>query len=160
MILSEITFKQHKIDGKRSPHKVLLFIIALDAYMNGKERYLDFETYLYPKLYNLLLEIGISKPKPEYPFWRMQNDGFWDVIYKGDINANKSGDVTKAALIARDAKGGFCKDLFSQAKAMTDVEYEKVINYLISHHLDLSNSEIVKIRNYFNIFTQIRKKAS
>lgn len=151
MVLNEIVFRQHKINGKRSPHKVLLFIIALEAYMNGKERYLGFEDYIYPKLCNLLLIIGYSNPKPEYPFWRMQKDGFWDVIYKGTLNENKSGDITKSQLILSDAKGGFCRELFSQVILLTHSEYEVFIESLINNHLDLNNNEYIKLKNAFKL---------
>ena len=41
MNIDSIVIRQHKIAGKRSPHKPILLLLVIEAYINNKEQYLD-----------------------------------------------------------------------------------------------------------------------
>lgn len=100
--------------GQRAPHKPLLLLMALAAVAREDERLTPYPI-LAEKLTDLLNDFGAPRKSqhPEYPFWRLQNDGdFWEVpekqaakILRGD--RKRSGDVPPKVLIQAGAQGGF-----------------------------------------------------
>ncbi len=55
---------------------------------------------------------------PEYPFWRLQNDGIWEVISDQPLRARASNsDPRRSELLAKNAKGGFKAELFAALKS-------------------------------------------
>jgi putative restriction endonuclease len=94
---------------QRAPHKPLLVLIALARLQNGFFEDMLFTT-LAPQLAILLREFGPPRLSvhPEYPFWRLQQDGIWNVSADGPMESRKSNtDPKKSELIRRHAKGGF-----------------------------------------------------
>ena len=65
---------------QRAPHKPLLVLYALGRWGRGEQADLPFRE-LEPDLTGLLKEFGPPRQSyhPEYPFWRLQNDGVWTV---------------------------------------------------------------------------------
>ncbi len=67
------------------------------------------------KLKRLLETYGPRTPsevRPEYPFWRLQNDGLWKVRADGPIRTyGKGGDASRPDLIKKHARGGFGDDI-------------------------------------------------
>lgn len=65
--------------GVRAPHKPLLVLYAIGQLLQGKDGigFWDAE----PHLRNLLRTFGPPRrtPHPEEPFWRLRNDGVWEV---------------------------------------------------------------------------------
>ncbi|MFN8027120.1 MAG: HNH endonuclease [Acidimicrobiia bacterium] len=101
------SIRQWNRNGERAPHKPLLILTALaQLQQTGSStlRFADAE----PKLAQLLTEFGSphTKPTPEYPFNRLQNDGLW-VVDAGGIEV---GEV-KSKLRATNAAGSFTPDL-------------------------------------------------
>jgi putative restriction endonuclease len=66
--------------GQRAPHKPLLVLYALGRWSRGERDDLTFREAA-PDLTALLKEFGPPRQSyhPEYPFWRLQNDGVWAV---------------------------------------------------------------------------------
>ena len=67
--------------GKRAPHKPLLLLLALASVQRGEERLTSYDD-LHERLEQLLINYGPPRQSqhPEYPFWRLQNDGeFWEI---------------------------------------------------------------------------------
>ena len=62
---------------QRAPHKPLLLLYALARFSEGRRDLLFSEVE--PALRGLLDAFGAPRPAqhPEYPFWRLQNDGLW-----------------------------------------------------------------------------------
>jgi putative restriction endonuclease len=96
--------------GVRAPHKPLLLLLALARLARERtptSAALSFEETA-PLLARLLREFGPprSSVRPEYPFWRLQNDAagaVWQLRSRGRMpTPNRSGDVTAAGL--REAK--------------------------------------------------------
>ncbi len=120
------------------------------------DQYIDFEKYLYPKAYLLLELLGNSKPKPEYPFWRMQNDDIWEIKLLSSVTENSSGDVSKKQLFAAKAKGGLCFPLYNQAKNLSSEKYIVIVNNIVDNHID-ANVQIKQ--NIINYLLKLETKA-
>jgi putative restriction endonuclease len=63
-------------------------------------------------LTELLQEFGPWRDSthPEYPFWRLQNDGVWVVSSDGKMKPRRSNsDPPKSELLAHHARAGFAE---------------------------------------------------
>lgn len=98
--------------SERAPHKPLLGLLALGALSRG-EASLSFEQ-VEPKLAALLKEFGPTRKAyhPEYPFWRLQNDGLWVVTADEEMRSRTSNDDPPRSELRRaKAKGAFPEDV-------------------------------------------------
>jgi putative restriction endonuclease len=99
---------------QRAPHKILLLLMALAQLQRREGRWLSYAE-VEPKLKQLLADFGPPRQtaRPEYPFWRLQHDGIWEIPeadrLEKDLTA--SGDVKVRALRTHGAKGGFTEAL-------------------------------------------------
>lgn len=98
--------------SERAPHKPLLLLLALGLFSQGirKLPYVQYET----KLVELLREFGPSRRSlhPEYPFWRLRNDGVWEIEAQREMATRASNnDILKSELRAANAIGHFPADL-------------------------------------------------
>jgi putative restriction endonuclease len=136
----------------RAPHKPLLLLLALAAVQRGESRLMKYDE-IHRKLERLLRDFGPQRKSlhPEYPFWRLQNDGeFWDISEREQAIAERgerirTGDVPPKVLRKVNAHGGFTPQVHS---ALTDKR--SLVNDLVtsiikehfpaSYHADLLNS--------------------
>lgn len=49
-----------------------------------------------------------------HPFWRLQNDGIWEVRAHRQLAVNSSGDVSHADLMKYNARAGLIRPLYEQ----------------------------------------------
>jgi putative restriction endonuclease len=104
-----------KRDGQRAPHKPLLALYALGRCYRKESRltrYSDVD----PVLKRLLIEFGPTRKSyhPEYPFWRLQNDGIWQLRGAEKVaRPNTGGNVKRADLLRFDVRGGLTEELYS-----------------------------------------------
>jgi putative restriction endonuclease len=99
--------------GEAAPHKPLLLLLALKGVHDGAPSFVDFNTIERP-LRDLLRQFGPGRVHlhPEYPFWRLQNDGLWVVLDAESFPARQSNtDPPISALRSHHAQGGFPPDL-------------------------------------------------
>ena len=76
-----INTRQHQEDGRCSPHKPLLILLALAKLAQTGSSSLEWEE-IDAHLSSLLAEFGPSRksgPKPEYPFTRLRSDKVWEL---------------------------------------------------------------------------------
>lgn len=102
---------------ERAPNKPLLILLALGQLQSGNEK-LHFKT-LESKLTELLKEFGPARKvyHPEYPFWRLQNDGIWQLINAENVTARKGNtDAKKSELIRYDVIGNFTPEILEKLK--------------------------------------------
>jgi putative restriction endonuclease len=94
---------------QRAPHKPLLLLLALGRVQQGELRLLPYrKTDL--KLQSLLRDFGTERnsTRTEYPFWRLQNDGIWEIHDANKLEKRKSNtDALKSELLRYDINGGF-----------------------------------------------------
>ncbi|WP_417582586.1 phosphorothioated DNA-binding restriction endonuclease [Nitrincola sp.] len=103
---------------QRAPHKPLLLLFALASLQRNEPRLTNYSS-VHDQLGELLREFGPPRQSvhPEYPFWRLQNDGnFWDIPQRDAViqtrgNQIKTGDIPPSVLSQVDCKGGFSKPL-------------------------------------------------
>ena len=104
-----------KKGGQRAPHKPLLILLAISYCVQGNGRFTSFAE-INDKLKQLLIEFGPTRKsyRPEYPFWRLQHDGLWELT---NTNAFASqvgkGDAKKKDLISFDVHGGFSQEIYN-----------------------------------------------
>jgi putative restriction endonuclease len=98
---------------QRAPHKPLLVLYALGRWTRGDRSDIPFRDVA-PVLTELLKEFGPPRKSyhPEYPFWRLQNDGVWAVHTDGELLKRKGHtDPRKSELLAHDARAGFTDEV-------------------------------------------------
>jgi putative restriction endonuclease len=98
---------------QRAPHKPLLVLYALARWARGETDDVKLEA-AENELTTLLKEFGPPRKShhPEYPFWRLQNDGVWVVHADGKLKPRLGNtNPPRRELIARHARGGFSADV-------------------------------------------------
>lgn len=103
-----------KRGGERSPHKPLLVLLALSRVARGEDRLLRFREIEEP-LKSLLMKYGPSRRSyhPAYPFWRLQQDGFWEVDPSQGLTRRASNtDPLVSELRAKDVTAGFRSEVY------------------------------------------------
>ncbi len=104
-----------KRGGERAPHKPLLILFALSQCQRTNERFISY-TEIDNKLRDLLIEFGPTRKSyhPEYPFWRLQNDGIWELANIENVTARKgSTDAKKSELLKYNVRGGFNIEIYN-----------------------------------------------
>ena len=77
----------------RAPHKPLLAILTIGELLRGKGRLLPYSE-IDTKLGELLSEYGPRRTRhgTQFPFWRLQTDGIWEVSDAEKIRLTASGE--------------------------------------------------------------------
>jgi len=130
---------------ERAPHKPLLILLALGRVVRGEHRLAAFPD-VEEKLAHLLEEFGPPRQSvhPEYPFWRLQRDGLWEV--KGAENLpRRSGDKEplRSELREHGIPGGFLEEI---DRAFRDDPYlvaEAALAVLQNHFPESLHAEIL-----------------
>lgn len=94
-------------------HKPLLALLALGRLQRGESQLVEFAA-IETKLRDLLRSFGPSRKSyhPEYPFWRLQNDGVWNVTADGELEVRASNTDPKLSELRRlHARGGFVAEI-------------------------------------------------
>jgi putative restriction endonuclease len=101
---------------QRAPHKPLLLLYALGRCLRGEGRLIAYSD-VEQDLKKLLQEFGPPRRShhPEYPFWRLQTDGLWELPDAQNLKSRKSrSDITKTQLLENDVHGGLKEDVYRQ----------------------------------------------
>ena len=98
--------------GVRAPHKPLLVLFAIGKLLRGEGRLIPFAE-VDENLGNLLREYGPKRSRyvTEFPFWRLQNDGIWEIPGADKIGQTPGGDAKKGDLVRYNVSGGFTEDI-------------------------------------------------
>jgi putative restriction endonuclease len=130
---------------ERAPHKPLLALYALGAWSRGERDAIPFKR-VDPDLTELLKEFGPQRQSqhPEYPFWRLQNDGVWVVNANGPMTPRQSStDAKKSELLAKDATGAFSPEVQTALRAEPDLVPEIATRLLESHFPESIHPDIL-----------------
>lgn len=133
-----IAFEQIKTwrrGGERAPHKPLLLLLAIGRLLNSNPRLEEFSSYE-EIMRDLLSKYGPPRKAihPEYPFWRLQADGLWEVRPNAGLQLRKSNrDPLKSELLEKRVRGGFKEDVWSALKS-DPVLMKRVVQILITKH--------------------------
>ena len=123
--------------GQRAPHKPLLLLMTLARVQRGESRLAPFASIEEP-LTTLLREFGPQRQSyhPEFPFWRLQNDGdFWEVPERDTVHSalgdRQGGDVPKSILRDHGVSGGFSTDVDAYLR-----QHPELVNQLAARLLE------------------------
>ena len=132
-------------DGTRAPHKPLLVILAIGELLRGKGRQLPYSE-IDTKLGELLSEYGPRRTRQgtQYPFWRLQTDGIWEVADSEKIRLTDSGDPWKTDLIDYNVHGGFTVDIASRLQADSRLALDIIQRLLDGHFPDTWHEDILQ----------------
>ena len=132
--LGQITVWRRR--GQRAPNKPLLLLYALARIEQGKDRLFKYAEVHEP-LGDLLREFGPPRKvvHPEYPFWRLENDGVWQVEWPPplQVRERRTQDVSAARLIEEDVEAGFPPEVHSLLKDDPDLR-RRVARMLLDAH--------------------------
>jgi putative restriction endonuclease len=120
---------------QRAPHKPLLVLYALGRWARSDQADIPFGD-VDRDLTELLKEFGPPRQSyhPEYPFWRLQNDGVWAVASTVPLPTRQSNtDPPKSALLANAATGGFSEEVKAALRAAPALA-GKIAGLLLERH--------------------------
>lgn len=139
------TLNLFRKDGIRAPHKPLLVILAIGELLQGKGRLLPYSE-IDTRLGKLLSEYGSRRTRhgAVFPFWRLQNDGVWEVSNAEKVRQTKSGDAFKRDLISYNVRGGFTEEIASQLQNDSLLALEIVQGLLDGHFPDTWHEDILQ----------------
>lgn len=126
---------------KRAPHKPLLLLYALgrcDRHEGNEIPYLDVER----DVRQLLIDFGPpSAPRPEMPFWYLQNDGLWFVHGAEDMDRRKGRtDPKRTEFLKKNPVGGLLPEIYDALSANGQL-LRDVARALLSQHFPNSYHE-------------------
>ena len=104
---------------QRAPNKPLMMAYALAKYLQGHDQMFSYEDEVDQDLHLLLQRFGPFRRTyhPEYPFWRLINDGIWRLDNaEGGLPRKSNNDPPKSELIKHGVLGGFSNEAFSLIK--------------------------------------------
>ena len=129
------TLRQWRSDGERAPHKPLLVLYAIGKLLRGEDRLISYADDIEENLENLLKEFGPRRDNhnPQFPFWRLQNDGIWEVTDADRIRQTDSGDAYITDLREHNVTGGFNETISEQLQNDLELTYEIIRSLLDAH---------------------------
>ncbi|HEY3298705.1 MAG TPA: HNH endonuclease [Armatimonadota bacterium] len=131
---------------ERAPHKPLLLLLALARVANHSGRLTSFEE-IEPRLRALLEEFGPPRISvhPEYPFWRLQSDGLWEVVESHSLTRRKSNsDPLKSELLKYHICGGFPAPIYEALKRDTALRAQLATEILNAHFPSSIHEDILQ----------------
>jgi putative restriction endonuclease len=136
--------KMWKRAEERAPHKPLLILLEFSRFFRGEPRLVTFKE-LCPTLSLLLLRYGPPRKSvhPEYPFFRLQNDGVWEVQSDQPLIARQSNtDPLKSELLKKNAMGGFPSDVWEALQRNEGLAQQIVSSVLELNFPDTMHADI------------------
>lgn len=124
-----------KQGDQRAPHKPLLLLYALGRLVNADQRLIPYAD-VDRDLRSLLIEFGPERTAchPEYPFWRLQNDGIWELTNAERVERRKGQtDGKKSELLKYGVAGGFTPEIFELLQSHPNLVSEVAIEVLSQH---------------------------
>lgn len=148
---NDILSKVQKINvnfrnGRRSPHKPLLLLLAIGRQINGHERYSTFEE-IEGDLNGLIRRFGLpdSRQNAYHPFWHLRNDeGLWQIDRPELVRVSSSGDAYKSDLRKYDIRGGLDKNVARVLKTSPSLVWQVVQSLLNDYIPDSLHGEVMR----------------
>ena len=143
------TLRQWGSGGERAPHKPLLVLYAIGKLLHGDNRLISYADDIEENLENLLREFGPRRDSynPQFPFWRLQNDGIWEVTDADQIRQTASGDAYITDLRNYNVAAGFNKIISKQLQNDSELTFEIVRSLLDAHFPSSLHEDILQAVN-------------
>ena len=123
-------------------HKPLLVAILLVRFLKSRRTDAAFRE-IQDELSALIVKYSpsASNPRPVYPFWRLQNDGFWRIKDAARIALHSSGDPSAKSL-TDDHRGSWTP---SAIKSLRDGGAEDLLTALLQKYFAAAEHEKIRI---------------
>ncbi len=140
------TLRQWGSRGERAPHKPLLVLYAIGKLLRGEDRLLSYKDDIEENLKSLLSEFGPKRDSyySHFPFWRLQNDGVWEVTDADSIRLTDSGDAYVTDLRESNVSGGFHETISEQLQQDSELTSEIIHSLLNAHFDQVLHSDILQ----------------
>ena len=147
-------------NGQRAPSKPLLALWAIGRCLRGECRlvpYRDVDRALTP----LLRQFGPPRKhvRPEYPFWRLQNDGVWEIPGAERITVSPSGDAHVSSLRRENAHGGFPRNVFASLQADRKLAVEIAYSLVDAHFPPSLHNDVLRAEGIDTAFEYVRRRS-
>ena len=130
-----LSVKRWSRGDQRAPNKPLMMVYALTKYSQGHEQMFSFEEVEHD-VNELLRKFGPSRKSYHslYPFWRLKNDGFWQLNNAEKCLPRKSNtDPPKSELVKYRVTAGFNDDAYLILKDNTQLVIDLIESILIQN---------------------------
>ena len=113
------TLRVWQSGGVRAPHKPLLVLYAIGKLLRGEGRLIPYSE-VDEKLGDLLRDFGPKRKnyQTQQPFWRLQNDGVWEIPAEYKVRQTPSGDAGREILTGTRWPGDLQKMLLVNCGTM------------------------------------------
>ena len=130
-------------DGRRAPHKPLLLLLVLGRRSQGLPDEVSFAA-LEGKLTDLLVEFGPLRQAnhPEYPFWRLQNDGIWEVTSDIPLSTPPHANALVTELRQNNTRGRLSQSALDELSSRPRLLIEVAQSILGRHFPDSLHEDI------------------
>ncbi len=131
--------------SERAPNKPLLALWALGRCLNGEER-MPLYALVDRELTELLEKFGPVRKAihTEQPFWRMRNDGVWEIDRPELVMRTLSGDAYKSSLMQHDIRGGFFEKDYDLLRRGGNLAWSIAESLLHAHFPATRHDEILR----------------
>lgn len=136
--------------GTRAPYKPMLAIWAIGRCLNGKPRLVDFAT-VHVELSRLVRRFGPHRrrvPTAE-PFWRLQNDGVWEIEKPELVSVDCSGSALVSDLRQHGIMGGMLESDYNAIREDPDLAWRIATFLLADHFPDTLHDDILRATGFF-----------
>ena len=123
---------------QRAPYKPLLALWAIGRCLTGEPRLASYQN-ADRALRALLRDFGPHRAKvhTEHPFWRLRNDGVWEVEREERVTLTSSGKAHRKSLLEHNIHGGFSEPVHAAFKADENLA-RQIAHALVDAHFPAS----------------------
>lgn len=146
---------------ERAPNKPLMMAYALAKYIQGHGQMFSYEDEVDRDVHLLLKRFGPSRKAyhPEYPFWRLFNDGIWRLDNAEEcIPRSSNTDAKKSELIKHQVNGGFSDEAYELLQNDTQLAIELLETILSENFPESIVPEITAQLGLEFTFKQVQKR--
>ena len=140
------SLKIWKRGDETAPHKpiLLLYVIANLSKQQRLHSFVAVENALSPLLRAVLENKNVVEPR--YPFWRLQNDGIWEVQSDAPMTQRRGNtDPLRSELISKNARGGLTQEIFDVLLQDGDFRHRIIRLILERYFTDKDQAKLRKL---------------
>ena len=145
--IHELFSKLHvwKRHGYRAPNKPLLVLWSIGRCLDGQSRLAPFQL-VEEEVGELIREFGHPRVQihADYPFWRLRNDGVWEVAGANTVRTTSSSDAYKQDLYSSGVSGGFSEDIYSALQSDRSLAIEIAYSLARAHFPFTRQEEVLE----------------
>ena len=156
-----LNVKRWNRGDERAPNKPLMMAYALAKYIQGHGQMFSYEDEVDRDVHLLLKRFGPSRKAyhPEYPFWRLFNDGIWRLDNAEEcIPRSSNTDAKKSELIKHQVTGGFSDEIYQLLQSDTQLAIELLETILSESFPESIVPEITAQLGLEFTFKQVQKR--